>query len=156
MRIHQFLFGREWKFSKNSTTQEGIRMSRLKKDFETSTKKTISNQKLNQCLKTYKMRTSQQKVLNFVLISDGSWKAKNILSTLKWRICSSIDIFKSAKRIMKHFTPGRYLRKLLLMTFIARFLRKKISNEQFSLREAKISLDEIIKSISFQTNGCYF
>ena len=34
--------------------------------------------------------------------------------------------------------------------------RKKISNRQFDLCEAKISLDEIIKSINSQTNGSYF
>ena len=33
---------------KNSTRQENIRISRLKKDCETYTKKKISNQKLNQ------------------------------------------------------------------------------------------------------------
>ena len=35
-------------FSKNSTTQENIRISRLKTDYKTSTKKKISNHKLNQ------------------------------------------------------------------------------------------------------------
>ena len=31
--------------------------------------------------------------------------------------------------------------------------RKKISNEHFNLCEAEISLDEIIKSINFETNN---
>ena len=34
-------------FSKNSTTQENIRISRLKEDCKTYTKKKTSNQKLN-------------------------------------------------------------------------------------------------------------
>ena len=41
--------------SKNSTTQENIRISRLKEDSKTYTKKKASNQKLNQRLKTCKM-----------------------------------------------------------------------------------------------------
>ena len=44
-------------------------------------KKTISNQKLNQWLKTYKMslinKKNKQKVVNFAKASAGSWKAKN-------------------------------------------------------------------------------
>ena len=35
-------------FSKNLTTQENIRISRLKKDYEAYTKKKVLNQKLNQ------------------------------------------------------------------------------------------------------------
>ena len=35
-------------FDKNLTTQENIRISRLKKDYEAYTKKKILNQKLNQ------------------------------------------------------------------------------------------------------------
>ena len=58
--------------------------------------KQTSNQKLNQWLKTYKMnfiyyKTNKQKVLNFVLTLDRSWRAKNALKLLskylKHRIC---------------------------------------------------------------------
>ena len=43
-------------FSKNSITQENITILRLKQDYKTYTKKKNSNQKLNQRLKTYKMK----------------------------------------------------------------------------------------------------
>ena len=43
---------------------------------------------------------------------------------------------------------------MLLLNFLAKFLnRKKISNEKLNLCDAKISLDEIIKSINSQTNN---
>ena len=42
-------------FSKNSTTQESIRISRLKEDCKIYIKMKTSNQKLNQWLKTCKM-----------------------------------------------------------------------------------------------------
>ena len=55
---------------------------------------------------------------------------------------------------MKHFPPKRQFSKLLLMNFLPEFLtEKKTSNEQFNLCEAKIFLDEIMKSINSQTNG---
>ena len=43
-------------FSKNSITQENIIILRLKQDYKTYTKKKNSNQKLNQRLKTCKMK----------------------------------------------------------------------------------------------------
>ena len=43
-------------FSKNSITQENITILRLKKDYKKYIKKKNSNQKLNQRLKTYKMK----------------------------------------------------------------------------------------------------
>ena len=56
-----------------------------------------------------------------------------------------------AKNVMKIFTPRRQLPKLLLLNFLINFLTERTSpNEQ--LNEAKISLDEIIKSINFKTN----
>ena len=61
------------------------------------------------------------------------------------------DIFKPAKKIMKHFTPMKQLPKRLLLNFLAKFLTKKISNEQFNLYEAKISLHESIKSMNSLT-----
>ena len=63
---------------------------------QTKSHKQTSNQKLNQWLKTYKMnfiyyKTNKQKVLNFVLTLDRSWRAKNALKLLskylKHRIC---------------------------------------------------------------------
>ena len=42
-------------FSKNSTTQENIRISTLKEDCKTYTKEKNSSQKLNQLLKIYKI-----------------------------------------------------------------------------------------------------
>ena len=52
-----------------------------KKTMKLIQKKTISNQKLNQWLKTYKMslinKKNKQKVINFAKASAGSWKAKN-------------------------------------------------------------------------------
>ena len=49
---------------------------------------------------------------------------------------------------MKQFTSRGQLPKLLLLNFLPKFLAEKISNEQFNLCEAEISLDEIIKSNS--------
>ena len=49
---------------------------------------------------------------------------------------------------MKQFTSRGQLPKLLLLNFLPKFLAEKISNEQFNLCEAKISLDKIIKSNS--------
>ena len=43
-------------FSKNSITQENITILRLKQDYKTYIKKKNSSQKLNQRLKTYKMK----------------------------------------------------------------------------------------------------
>ena len=44
----------------------------------------------------------------------------------KPKYCSnSMDIFKSAKNFMKHFTPRRQLPNLLLLNFLAKFLPKR-------------------------------
>ena len=44
--------------------------------------------------------------------------------------------------------------QLLLLNFLAKSLpEKKISNEDFNLCEAEISLDEIIKSLNSETNN---
>ena len=53
-------------FSKNSISQENIRISKLKEDYKTYTKKKISNQKLNQWLKNledelYQLQNKQAK-----------------------------------------------------------------------------------------------
>ena len=66
------------------------------KDCETSTTKIILILKLNQLLKTNKLcftnwKTNKQMMLNFVLTSDRSWRAKYIQKPfskyLKDRIC---------------------------------------------------------------------
>ena len=66
-----------------------------KKDYKTYRKK-ISNQKVNQWLKTYKMnfvnwKTNKLKVLNFKPTSYGSWRVKNapklFSKCLNKRIC---------------------------------------------------------------------
>ena len=55
----------------------------------------------------------------------------------------------------ENFTPRRQLSKLLFTSEILakNSNRNKIFNEQFNLREAKISSDENIKFISSQTNN---
>ena len=68
-------------FSKSSTTQKNFRISKPKKSLWNLYKKKISNQKSNECLKTYKMnfinkKTNKQKVLNLVLTLGRSWRAK--------------------------------------------------------------------------------
>ena len=55
----------------------------------------------------------------------------------------------------ENFMPRMQLSKLLFTTeiLIKNSNRNEISNEQFNLCEAKISLDESIKFISSQTNN---
>ena len=85
-------------------------------------KKKISNQKLNQWLKTYEMnfinkKTNKEKALNFVIRLGRSWRAK-----------------KAPKRFSEY------------LSFLGKIPnRKKISSEHFNLCEEEISLDEIIK-----------
>ena len=70
---------------------------------------------------------------------------ENIVATLRTFLCLQ-------KKFMKNFTPRRKVPKLIL--FLSKIPnRKKIFNEQFNPCEAKISLDEIIKSINSQTNN---
>ena len=108
-------------------------------------------------------KKNKQKVLNFVLTLDGSWRAKDAPKPsskyLKDRICKiKLNLnyvywgYKSKyssgpKGILK---PAK--NKLWKTSKATEFLskipnRKKISNEDFNLCEAEISLDEIIKSI---------
>ena len=60
------------------------------------------------------------------------------------------------KKSMINFTPRRKLPNLLLLNFLAKFLTKKIFNEQWNLCEAKTSLDKIIKSINSEKNNIIF
>ena len=120
-------------------------------------------------------KTNKQKML--ILISDGNWRAKNapklFPKQLNDRICkikqylnyilmiihkntlsNSKDIIKSAKNFMKNFTPRRQLPKLLLSSFLSKIPnRKKRRNERFKLSKAKISLNDVIKSINSHTNN---
>ena len=109
-------------------------------------------------------------MLNFALTSDESWRAKitqkPFSKYLKDMICkirqnlnyddnkskysnNPKDISKSAKKCMKHFAPRRQLPKLLLRNFLPKFLRER--RYLMNNLTLKISLDEIIKSINFQT-----
>ena len=62
------------------------------------------------------------------------------------------DILKSKKTIMKLYTKWTFT--AATTEFVCKIPnRKKISNEHFNLCEVEISLDEIIKSINFETNN---
>ena len=62
------------------------------------------------------------------------------------------DILKSEKKIMKLYT--NWNSTAATTEFVCKIPnRKKISNEHFNLCEVEISLDEIIKSINFETNN---
>ena len=54
---------------------------------------------------------------------------------------------------MKNFTTRRQLPNLLLLTLSAKFLTERKYLLKINLIEAKISLDEIIKSINSKTNN---
>ena len=60
------------------------------------------------------------------------------------------DIFKSAKKIVKHFKPRRQLPKLLLLNVLAKFLteRKFLVNNLTFVRQKYLQ----IKSINSETN----
>ena len=61
------------------------------------------------------------------------------------------DILKSAEKIMKLYT--KWTSTAATTDFVCKISnRKKISNEHFNLCEAEISLDEIIKSINYETS----
>ena len=63
-----------------------------------------------------------------------------------------MNILKSAKKIMKLYT--KWTSTAAITEFVCKIPnRKKISNEHFNLWEAKISLDEIIKSTNSETNN---
>ena len=71
---------------------------------------------------------------------------KNILAIL--RTFSNLP-----KKIYETLYTKKTASKVVTTEFLSQIpKKKKISNEQFNLSEAKISLDEIIKSTNFQTN----
>ena len=64
------------------------------------------------------------------------------------------DILKSAKRFYEKLYLMETTLKAATTEFLSKFPnRKEVSNEQCNLCEAKISLDEIIKSINSQINN---
>ena len=64
------------------------------------------------------------------------------------------DIVKSAKKIYEKLQKKETISKNATTEFLSKIRnRKKKSNIQFNLCEAKISLDEIIESINSQTNS---
>ena len=64
------------------------------------------------------------------------------------------DIVKSAKKIYEKLQKKETISKAATTEFLSNICkRKKISNQQFNLCEAKISLDEIIESVNSQTNS---
>ena len=70
-------------------------------------------------------------------------------------IAATVRVFLSLqKNFLKNFTPRRKVPKLLLLNFLAKFLkeRKHLMNNLTLVRQ-KISLDEIIKFINSQTNN---
>ena len=92
---------------------------------------------------TWKTECKIKQYLNYILLIIN----QNILVIQR--------TFPNLQKYFKNFTPSRQLPKLLLLTkFFSKIPnRNKISNEQFNLCEAKIYLDEIIKSINSQTNN---
>ena len=67
------------------------------------------------------------------------------------------EILKSAKKSYERLYTQETSSKAASTEFLSKVPnRNKRSNELFTLCEAKISLDEIIKSKNSQANGCQF
>ena len=65
--------------------------------------------------------------------------SKFILMIINQNILASVLTFSNLQKIyMKNFTPKRQLSKPPLLIFLAKFLIKRTSNEQFHLCEAKV------------------
>ena len=116
-------------------------------------------------------------MLIFVLTLEGSWRAKNApkrsskflidrirnikqyLKYMNWSYKSKYssspkDILKSAKKNYEKLYTKEATSKVATTEFLSKVPnRKKLSNEDFNLCQAKTSFDEIIKSINFQTNN---
>ena len=90
-------------------------------------------------------------------LKEKIWKLQTIFQLYnddkKWKYSSNPkDILKSEKKNYENSTPTSTATSAT--EFISKIPhRKKISNEHFNLLEAEISLDEIIKSINFETNN---
>ena len=110
---------------------------------------------------------------DFVLTSDGSWRAKiaqkfflevikseNVQNQTLYELYTDDNkskysnnpksIFKSSKKFYESKKPTSKAAMTEILTKISS--RRKVSNGKFNLCEAKISLDEIIKSINSQRN----
>ena len=119
-------------------------------------------------------KTEKQKVLNLVPILDTRSRAKsapklsskyskdrickikqysNIMMIINRYILAILRTFLNLqKKFIKNSTPKK-TSAAATTKFLSKISnRKKISNEHFNLCETEISLDEIIKSINFETN----
>ena len=77
-----------------------------------------------------------------------------ILMIINQNIGNPKDILKSAKKFYQKLYNKETTSKAATTEFLSKIPNgKKISNEQFNLYEAKISLDKIIKSINSQKNN---
>ena len=77
-----------------------------------------------------------------------------ILMITNQNIGNPKDILKSAKKFYQKLYNKETTSKAATTEFLSKIPNgKKISNEQFNLYEAKISLDKIIKSINSQKNN---
>ena len=137
--------------------QGNIRISILKGDYESQTKtenltleikpmtKNVQNELDKLENKQTNKQTKKQKVLNFVLRLDESWRSKNApkLSSkcLKDRIYKIKQLYSGdknqkivavlrklsslPKKSIKNYTPTRQLSKLQQVNFLAKFLTEK-------------------------------
>ena len=64
----------------------------------------------------------------------------------------TFQIYKKETKKWKNLDQVGNFQNYYYWIYQQNFLQKKISNEQFNIFEAKISLVEIIKSINYQTN----
>ena len=125
-----------------------------------------------------KWKTKKKKVLNFVLTSDGTWRTKKecwktfskvlLRQNLEIQTKSELytddnkskyssnpkDVFISATKFFETLYTKETTSKAATTKFLSKNPnRKKISNEQLNVCEAKIYFDEIKKSINFRTNN---
>ena len=140
-------------------------------DCATYTKKKTSNQKLNRWLKTYKENKQAKsvklranirwdlegnKLLQIFLQSNS--KTKYVKSNNIWIIYTDdlnqniLAVPRTLSNLQKRIYEKLYTKETTFKAAATEFLsqipnRKKISNEDFNLCEAEISLDEIFKSI---------
>ena len=65
----------------------------------------------------------------------------------------TFQIYKKETKKWKNLDQVGNFQNYYYWIYQQNFLQKKISNEQFNIFEAKISLVEVIKSINYQTNN---
>ena len=99
-------------------------------------------------------KTNNQKVLNFVLTSIGSWRAKSPCKALERQNLQNEAISELYANDDKSKYSSKSEKSEPFKAVTTEFMkirnRTKISNEQFNLYEAKIYLDEIIRFINSQ------